>query len=110
MTNIAVLLSAGWDCDSTGVQEDGERVGGRIRVKRVEKVLRGRERNRGQIRASWRILEDGRDTWVVSWEDWIIGCGVDSMCATAKIWRSKVADLLGEAEKSGGEQVMCSVI
>ena len=50
--NIAVRLSAGWDCDGTGVQEDGERAGGRIRVKRTEQVLRGRERNRGQIRAS----------------------------------------------------------
>ena len=52
VTNITVLLSAGWDCDGTGVQENGERVGGQIRVKRVEKVLRGRERNRGQIRTS----------------------------------------------------------
>ena len=46
----------------------------------------------------------------VSWEDWIIGCGVDSMCATAKIWRSKVAGRLGEAEKSDREQLLCSVI
>ena len=39
----------------------------------------------------------------MSWEEWIIGCGVESVCATAIAWRSKGAGRLGEAEKSGGE-------
>ena len=34
--------SAGWDCEDTGVQEDGERAGGRIRGKGTENVLIGR--------------------------------------------------------------------
>ena len=36
----------------------------------------------------------------MSWEEWIIGCGVDSVCATAIVWRSKGAGRLGGAEKS----------
>ena len=43
--------SVGWDCEDTGVQEDGERAGRRMLVKRTENALRGREMNRGQIRA-----------------------------------------------------------
>ena len=33
------------------MQEEGERAGGRMLVKRTENALRGREMNRGQIRA-----------------------------------------------------------
>ena len=87
------------------MQEDGERerVGGRKLVQRTENVLRGRERNRGQIRALWCILEDRRDKRVESWEECSIRCGVDSMCATAIVWRSKVSGRLVGAEKNGGK-------
>ena len=85
------------------MQEDGERAGRRMLVKRTENALRGRERNRGQILALYGILEARREERVVSWEKWIIGCGVDSVCATAIVWRSKGAGRLGGTEKSGGE-------
>ena len=35
----------------------------------------------------------------MSWEEWIIGCGVVSVCTTAIVWRSKGAGRLGGAEK-----------
>ena len=41
---------------------------------------------------------------------WIIGCGVDSGCSTAIVWRSKVAGHRGGADKSGGEQRLCPFI
>jgi len=86
-----ILLSSGWDCEVIGVQEDEERAGGRKRVKRTETVLTGRERDRCQIRASWRILEDSSDSWVVSCEEWSIGCGMDSVCASAIVPEDGVA-------------------
>ena len=47
-----ILLRAVWNWKVAGVQEDGERDGDRIRVKRITTVLRGRERDLGHIRAS----------------------------------------------------------
>ena len=41
-----------WDYEAADVKEDGERVGGRICVKRTETVLRGRLRGRGRILVS----------------------------------------------------------
>ena len=85
------------------MQEDGVGVGKRKLVQRTENALRGRERNRGQIRVLWCILGNRRDKRVESREECSIGCGVDSMNATAILWRSKVSGPLVGAEKSDGE-------
>ena len=39
-----ILFSAVWDCDATGVKDDGEKNGELIRCKKTETVSRGRFR------------------------------------------------------------------
>ena len=47
-----ILLSAMWNHGTTGVQDDGEKAGELIRVKRTKTVSRGRVRDLGHILVS----------------------------------------------------------